>query len=66
MKEHLIAYASSQLSESQINWSVIEKEAYTILFGFKTYDYYVSGAKVIVYSNHNPLTYLFQHAPKNA
>ena len=66
LEEHPIAYASNKLSESQINWSIIEKEAYSILFGLKTYDYYVFGAKVIVYSDHNPLTYLFQHAPKNA
>ena len=66
LEEHPIAYASNKLSESQINWSIIEKEAYSILFVFKTYDYYVFGAKVIVYSDHNPLTYLFQHEPKNA
>ena len=70
LEEHPIAYATNKLSESQINWSIIEKEAYSILFGFKTYayDYYVFGAKVIVYSDQNSLTIfrLFQHAPKNA
>ena len=65
LEEHPIACASNKLSESQINWSIIEKEAYSILFGFKTYDYYVFGAKGIIYSDQNPLTYLFKHAPKN-
>ena len=34
IEEHPIAYASCKFSETQLKWSIIEKEAYAVLFGF--------------------------------
>ena len=66
VEEHPIAYASCKFTDSQKMWSTIEKECYAILYGFKVFDFYVFGSKIVVYSDHNPLKYLTINAPKNA
>ena len=65
-EEHLIAYAPCKFSETQLKWSIIEKEAYAVLFGFQSYDYFLFRSKVFVYTDHNPLQYITQNAPNNA
>ena len=66
IEEHPIANASCKFSETQLKWSIIEKEAYDVLFGFQSYDYFLFGSKVFVYTDHNPLQYITQNAPNNA
>ena len=43
VEEISLAFASCKYANSQIKWSTIKKEAYTILFGFKTCDYSLNG-----------------------
>lgn len=64
--ERPIAFISKKLSETQRRWSVIEKEAYAIVYALDHFDYFIYGMNVILYTEHNPLTYLIQCAPKSA
>ena len=66
IKVHPIAYVSCKFSETQLKWSIFEKEAYGVLFGFQSYDYFVFSSKVFVNIDHNPLQYITQNTPNNA
>jgi hypothetical protein len=66
LEEHPIAFASSKLTDTQRNWAIIEKEAYAIIFALKTFDPIVFGCKITIFSDHNPLQYLAQNAPKSS
>ena len=64
-EEHPIAYASSKLTGSQLAWSTVEKEAYSIVVALKKFDAYVYGREVVLVTDHNPLCYLTNAAPSN-
>ena len=61
-----IAFHSQKLNKTQRNWSVVEKEAFSALSALRRYRHWVFGAKIVVYSDHNPLTFLTESAPKSA
>ena len=65
-KEVPISFVSKKLTDTQRRWSVIEKEAYAILYCLNQFDYYIYGNEVELYTDHNPLTYLTESAPKSA
>jgi len=56
---HVIYYASRVLIEAQKNYATIEKELLAIVFAFDKFRSYLVGSKVIVYTNHAALRYLF-------
>ena len=64
--EKPIAFASSQLSQTQASWSVVEKEAYAVMFALRKFCNFLFAAKVTVFSDHNPLVYLKDCAPRSA
>jgi hypothetical protein len=64
--EHPIAFHSQKLSQSQMAWSTIEREAYSVIASLKKFNYIIFGAHVTVYSDHNPLTYIVGCASKSA
>ena len=64
--EKPIAFASAQLSQTQISWSVVEKEAYAVIFALKKFANFLFATKVTVFSDHNPLMYLKDCAPRSA
>jgi hypothetical protein len=53
-----VAYASKALTPSEVNYAQIEKEMYAILFGCQRFHQYVYGNKVLVESNHKPMSRL--------
>ena len=65
-RENPIAFYSSKLSATQRNWATVEKEAFAALSALKKYRQWVFGAKTVVFSDHNPLTFLTESAPKSA
>jgi hypothetical protein len=65
-REFPIAFSSQKLNSTQQGWATVEKEAYAALSALRRYRSWVYGAKVIVYSDHNPLTFLTESAPKSA
>ena len=57
-EEVAIAYASKHLTESELKWSTIEKEAFAIVFAIKTFYPYVYGQQFTILTDHKPLEYL--------
>ena len=57
--EVVVAYASKAISSSQINWSTIEKEAFAIVWSVKYFRHYLYGRSFTIYTDHNPLKWLF-------
>lgn len=50
-----VAYASKSLSETESNYSNIEREMLAVVFGLERFRYYVYGRKVNIESDHRPL-----------
>ena len=64
--EHPVAYASSKLTNTQRNWSVIEREAYAVVWALNRFHNMVFGAAIEVFCDHNPLRNLTENAAKSA
>ena len=56
---HVIYYASRTLNDAQLNYSTIEKELLPVVFALDKFRSYLLGSKVIIYSDHATLKYLF-------
>jgi hypothetical protein len=65
-KLYPIAFASTKLTETQSRWATIEREAYAVIWALKKYRHWLLLSEVVVYSDHNPLSYLTLSAPKSA
>jgi hypothetical protein len=64
--EYPVAFASAKLSETQSRWSTIEREAYAVIWALKKFRPWILFSKVFVFSDHNPLKYLTESAPKSS
>jgi hypothetical protein len=64
--EKPIAFCSQKLNPTQARWSTIEREAYAVIYALQKFHHLIFGAPVIVYSDHNPLSYIVDCAPKSA
>ncbi|KAL5579999.1 hypothetical protein UlMin_012441 [Ulmus minor] len=56
---HVIYYASKVLTGAQLNYTTTEKELLAVVFAFEKFRSYLIGSKVIVYTDHSALKYLF-------
>jgi hypothetical protein len=56
---HVIYYASWTLNDAQLNYSTTEKELLVVIFALDKFRSYLLGSKVIIYSDHAALKYLF-------
>ncbi|XP_021750408.1 uncharacterized protein LOC110716081 [Chenopodium quinoa] len=66
-ESYVIHYASKSLDPTQCNYTVTEKEMYTVIFALEKFRSYLLGTHVIVYSDHTALKYLIKKsnsAPK--
>lgn len=63
--ERPVCFFSRKFNSHQMNYSTIEKEALALILALQHFEVYVGGnsSAVIVYSDHNPLTFL--HSLKN-
>ena len=65
--KNAIAYGSQKLTTTQLNWSVIEREAYAILWALNQFHDITFGAHITILCDHDPLKYLLEnttHSPK--
>jgi hypothetical protein len=56
---HVIYYASRTLNDAQLNYSTTEKELLVVVFVLDKFRSYLLGSKIIIYSDHAALKYLF-------
>ncbi|GJW05130.1 reverse transcriptase domain-containing protein [Tanacetum coccineum] len=54
-----IHYASKTLSNAQSNYTVAEKELLAVVYAFEKFQTYLVLSKIIVYTDHSALKYLF-------
>ena len=62
---HQITYQCSTFSTSQLKWSTIVKECYTIIMLLHKMAFYLQDAEVILMSDHAPLEKLIKNQTKN-
>ena len=53
-----VCFFSRKFNSHQLNYSVIEKETLALVWALHHFDVYVGSGTVVVYSDHNPLTFL--------
>lgn len=65
--EHPVSYFSRKFSKCQLSYSTIEKEALALLWAVQHFEVYLgsSALPVIVYTDHNPLTFLSNMSSSN-
>ncbi|CAN6697899.1 unnamed protein product [Malus baccata var. baccata] len=56
---HVIYYASRTLNDAQLNYSTTEKELLVVVFALDKFRSYLIGTKVVVFTDHTALKYLF-------
>lgn len=56
---HAIFYASRTLNDAQLNYSTTEKELLAVIFALEKFRSYLIGSKVIVFTDHAALRFLF-------
>lgn len=56
---HAIYYASRTLNDAQLNYSTTEKELLAVIFALEKFRSYLIGSKVIVFTDHAALRFLF-------
>ena len=64
--ERPIAFASKKLTETEIRWACIEREAFAVIFALQKFDVIIFGSKLILFTDHNPLKFLVNGAPKSS
>ncbi|CAN6542428.1 unnamed protein product [Malus baccata var. baccata] len=58
-RPHVIYYTSRTLNDAQLNYSTTEKELLAVVFALDKFRSYFLGTKVIIYTDHAALKYLF-------
>jgi hypothetical protein len=61
-----VAFASSKLTLTQQRWATIEREAYASLWALQRFKNWIFGTRIVLVSDHNPLTFLVESIPKSS
>ena len=57
--ERPITFASRTLAPAEVKYAQLDKEGLAIIFGLKKFHHYLHGKHFIVYTDHKPLTQIF-------
>nr|GFC74577.1 reverse transcriptase domain-containing protein [Tanacetum cinerariifolium] len=55
----LIHYASKTMNQAEANYTTTEKEMLAVVYAFKKFRSYLIMNKIIIYTDHSALKYLF-------
>ena len=58
--EHPIGYASRTISKAEAKWPIRDLEALAILWAYEFFNVYLEGSKVLIYTDHQSLKWLFE------
>ena len=58
--EHPIGYASRTLTKAEAKWPIRDLEALAILWGYEYFGIYLEGSRVLIYTDHQSLKWLFE------
>ena len=61
-----LAFFSCKLDDSQRPWATVHKEAFAVIVALRKFRNWIFGSEIHVFSDHNPLLFLTESAPKNA
>ena len=64
-KERPIYFLSHKLSKTQQRYSVIEKEAYAVVYALQKLHHFLHNSKFTIYTDHAPLQYLLKGDIRN-
>ena len=65
-KDLPVAYASRTINESELKYSVIEKELIVIVWSVKHFRHHLFGRRFTIVTDHKPLTWLFNCKDPNS
>ncbi len=60
-KERPILFFSKAFNETQSRWSIVEREAYAVVYAIGKCSRYVDGTKFLVFSDHKPLLWMLNY-----
>ena len=65
--DHPVCYFSKKFNKHQRNYSTVEKECLALILAIQHFEVYLtpSGSPIVVFSDHNPLTFLNKLKNKN-
>ena len=65
--EHPVCYFSRKFNKHQKNYSTIEKECLALILAIQHFEVYLTSAvtPIVVFSDHNPLSFLHKLKHKN-
>ena len=53
-----VCFFSRKFNKHQLNYSVVEKETLALIWALQQFEVYVGSGPVVIYTDHNPLTFL--------
>ena len=62
---HVVAYASKQLKPHENNYPTHDLELAAVIFALKIWRLYLLGNRVLIYTNHKSLKYIFTQKELN-
>jgi len=60
-----IEFCSKKFTKSQLAWPICQKECYSILYSLQKFDAIIVSAKVIIVSDHHPLSFMTNSMPQS-
>ena len=56
--DHPVSYTSKRFNKHQKNYSTIEKECLSLILALQHFEAYLTSLTTVVFSYHNPLTFI--------